>query len=128
MTYTPKTHRFSTYSLMSDKCIHSCHQDPNQECSLILEISSVLLAQTATATISVAMIGFAALEFYIRAIPRFLVPAGLGCCTDQSFVPFNCSVCSGAVSPSVGWFPCLVILNKASVSVSLFSFCFISFE
>ena len=116
---------------MSDKRIHSCHRDPNQECSFIPEISLVLLVQTATAMTSVAVIGFAALKFYIRAITRFLVPAGLGCCTDQSFVPFNCSVCSGDVSPSVGWFPCLVILNKASVSVCkfvcLFVFNFILF-
>lgn len=100
-----KNTQISTYSLMRDKCIHSCHRDPNQECSFIPEISLVLLVQTATAMTSVAVIGFAALEFYMRAIARFLVPAGLGhCCTDQPLVPFSCSVCCGDMSPSVGGF------------------------
>ena len=40
--------------------MHSCHWDPNQECPFIPESSFMLPAQTATATISVAMIGFAA--------------------------------------------------------------------
>ena len=62
---------------MRDEYIHSCHRDPNQECSFIPEISLVLLVQTATATTSVAVIGFAALEFCMRAIARFLVPAAL---------------------------------------------------
>lgn len=86
---------------MSDKCMCSCHQDPDQECSFIPESSLALPAQTATATIG--MIGFAALGFYMSAVTCFLEPAGLGhCCTDWSFAPFNFSVCCGDVSPSVG--------------------------